>query len=124
MAIIYFPFLPLYKQDDVAATPAAPKKKYKKINVPFVVDTFMRFSKAQMDSTVEFEVSMANADRVAQETSDKRNELESYLYSMRDKIIGELKEFCGEAEATKFKKELESAEGWLYSDEGFDTTKR
>jgi len=110
-------------KDEAAANPVAPKKKYKKCNVPFSVNTFMRFSKVQLDTVVENEVAMANADRVAQETSDKRNELESYLYAMRDKIIGELKDYCDEADATKFKKELEIAEEWLYSDEGFDTTK-
>jgi len=106
-----------------AADAPAPKKKYKKTNLAFTVDTFMRYSKAAMDALVEDEARMANADRVAAETAAKRNELESYLYSMRDKIIGELKEFCTEAEAQAFGKALEDAEEWLYSDEGFDSTK-
>ena len=83
----------------------------------------MRLSKSDMDSTVELEARMANADRVAAETAAMRNELESYLYSMRDKMIGELKDYATEAEASTFSKALEATEDWLYSDEGFDTTK-
>lgn len=83
----------------------------------------MRYNKEAMDKAVEDEARMANADRVAAETAAKRNELESYLYSMRDKIIGELKDFCTEEESSTFSKALEDAEEWLYSDEGFDSTK-
>ncbi|GMH52695.1 hypothetical protein TrRE_jg8912, partial [Triparma retinervis] len=72
----------------------APKKKYKKTLLNFSTDTFMRLSKSDMDSTVELEARMANADRVAAETAAMRNELESYLYSMRDKMIGELKDYA------------------------------
>lgn len=101
----------------------APKKKYKKTNLNFVTDTFMTLSKQDMNETIELEARMANADRIAQETAAMRNELESYLYSMRDKMIGELKDYATESEATTFSKALESTEDWLYSDEGFDTTK-
>ena len=107
-------------KDDAA--PAAPKK-YKKINVPFAVNTAMRFDKAQLEKAVEIESSFYNNDKLARETSDRRNELESYLYSMRDRIIGDLKEYCEDTETATFKKSLEATEEWLYSDEGFDTTK-
>ena len=47
---------------------------------------------------------MSNADRVVKETADARNELESYIYDMRDKIISEsqLASYCTEAEKTTF----------------------
>lgn len=111
---------PLARQQEVKE---APKKKYKKTLLSFSTDTYMRLSKSDMDSTVELEARMANADRIAAETAAMRNELESYLYSMRDKMLGALKDYATEAEATTFSQALETTEDWLYSDEGFDTTK-
>ena len=51
-----------------------------------------------------------------------RNELESYLYEMRDNIVSESKlaPFCTDGERAKFQNALESTENWLYED-GFDT---
>lgn len=109
------------QKDDEPAP--APKKKYKKSNLAFTTETYMRYNKDAMDKAVEDEARMANADRIVAETAAKRNDLESYLYSMRDKIIGELKDFCTEDESSTFSKALEDAEEWLYSDEGFDSTK-
>lgn len=68
---------------------------------------------------------MANADRIVKETADMRNELESYVYDMRDKIISEssLKSYCTSSEATSFSSALEKCETWLYED-GFDAAKK
>ena len=54
--------------------------------------------KPEIDATFEVKGSMSNADRIVQETSDKRNELESYLFDMRDKIYsyGSLFAYCNE----------------------------
>ncbi len=109
--------------DEAKEEDGKPKKKYKKNNLSFTVSAAMRLPKTEMDKCIEDEARMANADRIAAETAAKRNELESYLYAYRDKIIGELKDFCTEEEASKFSKSLEETEDWLYSDEGFETTK-
>jgi molecular chaperone DnaK (HSP70) len=73
---------------------------------------------------IEVEVEMSNADRIVRETSDARNELESYIYDMRDKIVSDsqLAPFCTEQERSTFSSLLESYENWLY-EEGFDATK-
>ena len=149
-------------EGEAPAEPVVAKKKYKKTNLTFTVDTTMTYSKDELNKVVEIEARMANADRVASETADMRNKLESYLYSMRDRIIGELKDYSTETEQvraterhsnratgerllftplpplftpppplaltntcvqTEFSAALEKMEDWLYSDEGFDTTK-
>merc|ERR1712165_79346 len=53
-----------------------------------------------------------------------RNELEAYIYDMRDKIISEsaLASFATDDEKSTFSSSLETAENWLYED-GFDATK-
>jgi len=105
--------------------PAAAKKpKLKKTNLEFSIVRPLDWTEAEIQKENEAEVAMANADRVVRETSDARNELESYIYDMRDKIISEsqLATFCTDAEKTAFSTKLESFENWLYED-GFDANK-
>ncbi|KAG5189610.1 heat shock protein 70 [Tribonema minus] len=113
-----------------AAAPASPvpaepaKKKFKPVTL--AVDAATAAWKInQVNAAVEAEASMANQDRVVKETSNKRNELEAYIYSMRDRIGsgGDLAPFTAPAEAASMSTALEQAEEWLYSDEGFDSTK-
>lgn len=51
-------------------------------------------------------------DRVLRETADKRNELESYVYAMRDKLIGSLRPYVEGEEAENFSNRLTAAEDW------------
>lgn len=51
-------------------------------------------------------------DRVIQETADKRNELESYVYAMRDKLVGTLQPYIEGEEAKAFGSSLTAAEDW------------
>ena len=51
-----------------------------------------------MKASIELEASMAFEDRLITETADKRNELEAYIYSMRDKLDGIYKPYGTEAE--------------------------
>lgn len=46
------------------------------------------------------------------ETADKRNELESYVYSTRDKLVGSLRPYIEGDEAEEFGKRLTAAEDW------------
>uniref|UniRef100_A0A7S2XLU1 Uncharacterized protein n=1 Tax=Attheya septentrionalis TaxID=420275 RepID=A0A7S2XLU1_9STRA len=80
--------------------------------------------KSEIDKETEAEVHMANADRIVRETSDKRNELESYIYDLRDKITSDsqLAPYGTDEEKAAFTTALETNENWLYED-GFDATK-
>lgn len=110
------------KKED--ASPVEIKKKihYRKVELEVVSDVFT-LSKEFMKNALELEANMANEDRVITETADKRNELESYLYSIRDKLDGVLKSFVTAEEADKIRKAVTTAEDWLYND-GFDSTKQ
>lgn len=83
------------------------------------------WSKDGINKQNEIEVSMANLDRIFRETADMRNELESYIYDMRDKIISEshLAPYGTDDEKDAFTKLQEQTENWLY-EEGFDATKK
>ncbi len=106
---------------DAAAVPSK-KKKFRKIGVNVMANT-PSLDKTQLDLAVEAEVEMKHQDNVLQETANKRNELEAYIYSTRDKISQEWRQFMTEASSADFSKKLDDAEDWLYSDEGFESTK-
>ncbi|CAE7812218.1 MSI3, partial [Symbiodinium sp. CCMP2456] len=57
------------------------------------------------------------------ETDEKRNDLESYILTMRDKCSegGQYGAFISSAEREKFDSDLLKAEDWLY--DTFDATK-
>merc|ERR1712137_24201 len=82
------------------------------------------WSKAEITKFNEMEVDMANQDRIVRETADMRNELESYIYDMRDKVSSDsrLGKYGTDAEKAAFAKANEDTENWLYED-GFDATK-
>lgn len=100
------------------------KKKLNKTNLEYTVTRPLEWSKEEINRFHEAEVEMANQDRIVRETSDMRNELESYIYDMRDKIISEsqLANFGTDEEKEAFSKKNEEIENWLYED-GFDATK-
>jgi heat shock protein 4 len=101
--------------------PAPPKRRFKKVDLE-VETTSFGLTKQQIKETIEIEASMANEDRIIIETADRRNELESYVYSMRDKLDGNLRDYATNSEKIQFKENIEKVENWLYED-GFDSTK-
>lgn len=103
---------------------AEKKKKIKKTNLDFTQSRPLDWSKEEINKANEGEVAMANVDRVVKETSDMRNELESYIYDMRDKITSssQLADYATDEEKTSFTAKQETIENWLYED-GFDATK-
>lgn len=118
------------KADEGAEAKAEEKKeevkkpKLKKTNLEFSISRPLDWTMTELQREIEVEVDMSNADRVVRETADARNELESYIYDMRDKIISEsqLASFCTEDEKSAFSTLLENFENWLYED-GFDASK-
>lgn len=100
------------------------KKKIKKTNLEFSTSRILDWTQAEINGYFEKEVAMANVDRIVKETSDMRNELESYIYDMRDKITleSELAKYGTEEEKSTFLAKQETMENWLYED-GFDATK-
>jgi len=90
----------------------------------FTISRPLEWTKKEKELAYEGEVQMDNNDRIVRETSEMRNELESYLYEMRDQIQSDnqLKPYCTDDERVTFSKALEDTENWLYED-GFDAIK-
>merc|ERR1712176_1674899 len=104
--------------------PAEKKKKIKRTNLEYSESKTLDWSDIEINKFTEIENAMRNTDRIVQETSDMRNELESYIYDMRDKITMEssLGAYASQAEKDEFIKKNEETESWLYED-GFDAKK-
>jgi len=66
----------------------APKKKVKKINVNVSEVVYGALSPADVQKAVEKEFEMALQDRVMEETKDRKNAVEAYVYEMRNKACG------------------------------------
>mmetsp|Transcript_9470 Transcript_9470/g.34743 ORF Transcript_9470/g.34743 Transcript_9470/m.34743 type:complete len:813 (-) Transcript_9470:278-2716(-) len=101
----------------------APKKtKIKRTDVPVNEEGYGGIQAATLAKAVEQEYELALQDRVMEETKDKKNDVEEYVYSMRNKLCDSLSAYVTEPERESFSKVLNDTEDWLYED-GEDETK-
>ncbi|XAR50623.1 hypothetical protein NMG60_11004992 [Bertholletia excelsa] len=100
----------------------APKKKVKKINIPVSEFVYGGMATEDVQKAVEKEFEMALQDRVMEETKDKKNAVEAYVYDMRNKLYDKYQEFVTDSEREGFTAQLQLVEDWLYED-GEDETK-
>ncbi|KAI3455407.1 hypothetical protein Pfo_012070 [Paulownia fortunei] len=124
----------------------APKKKVKKTSVPVSEVVYGGLAAADVQKAVEKEFEMALQDRVMEETKDKKNAVEAYVYDMRNKVCmscdglcrhhnlleptvflclqlhDKYQEFVTESDREQFISRLQEVEDWLYED-GEDETK-
>ncbi|KAF7814286.1 heat shock 70 kDa protein 15-like [Senna tora] len=110
------------EQMDTDTKVDAPKKKVKKANVPLSELVYGAMAPADVQKAVEKEFEMALQDRVIEETKEKKNAVESYVYDMRNKLIDKYQEFVTDSEREELSAKLQEVEDWLYED-GEDETK-
>jgi len=94
---------------EASAEPPKKKKKIKRIALKVESKQIGMSSKEMMDAQ-EAEANMAHSDRLVQETSDAMNELESYVYAMRDAIGTRYSKFATEEEASSISAKLTATE--------------
>ncbi|KAL9688755.1 hypothetical protein QQ045_033179 [Rhodiola kirilowii] len=109
-------------QMDTDSKAEAPKKKVKKTNVRIVELVYGGLPSGDLQKAVEKEFEMALQDRVMEETKDKKNAVEAYVYDMRNKLNDKYQDFVVEAEKDALISKLLEVEDWLYED-GEDETK-
>lgn len=107
--------------DGVAPMETAAPKKVIKTDVPVVART-SSIPPAVLTKLTEREFEMALADRVMEETKERKNALEAYVLAMRSRLADALAPYAGEALKASFGEALSKAEDWLY-DEGEDESK-
>ncbi|ONI15959.1 hypothetical protein PRUPE_3G071300 [Prunus persica] len=111
---------PVQMETDTKAD--APKRKVKKTNIPVVELVYGGMPPSDVQKAIEKEFEMALQDRVMEETKDKKNAVEAYVYDMRNKLNDKYQEFVTEPEREAFIARLQEVEDWLYED-GEDETK-
>jgi heat shock protein 4 len=97
------------------------KKQVRKGDLPLSAATSGLDEKEKV-AAAEKEQQMIMEDKLVADTEDKKNELESFIYELRNKIDEQYAEFANDEEKEKVRKKCEETEDWLY-DEGEDTKK-
>ena len=62
---------------------------------------------------------MQQKDAEIQARNRAKNDLESYIYNMRDKVTSSYQAYILESDREVFLNDLDSTENWLYDDEGY-----
>ncbi|KAF2668867.1 hsp88-like protein [Microthyrium microscopicum] len=114
------------KKDGDAMDTEAPKtrkvkKQVRKGDLPLSAGTASLDSSSK-EAAAEKEQEMIMNDKLVHDTEDKKNELESFIYELRNKIDEQYAEFASDEEKEKIRKKCDESEDWLY-DEGEDVTK-
>ena len=85
------------------------KKQVRKGDLPISAGT-SSLDEASKQTAAEAEANMIMEDKLVADTEEKKNELETYIYEMRNKIDDQYAEFASEDEKSKLKAKLEASE--------------
>ncbi|KAF2787359.1 heat shock protein 70 [Melanomma pulvis-pyrius CBS 109.77] len=97
------------------------KKQQRKGDLPLSAGT-AALDQASKEAATEKESQMIMEDKLVADTETQKNELESFIYELRDKIHGVYAEYANDDEKSRLAAKLETIEDWLY-DDGDDATK-
>lgn len=85
------------------------KKQVRKGDLPIVAGTLSLDTSAK-NALTEKEASMVMEDKLVADTEEKKNELETFIYELRNKLDDQYAEFASDEEKEKIKAKLEAAE--------------
>ncbi|XP_056298887.1 heat shock 70 kDa protein 4a isoform X2 [Pseudoliparis swirei] len=104
------------KKTDQPPQAKKPKVKTKTVELPVENHLHGQLSDDVLNMSVENEGKMIMQDKLEKERNDAKNNVEEYVYDMRDKLHGALEKFVNEADRDIFSLRLEDTENWLYED--------
>uniref|UniRef100_A0A673ATN1 Heat shock 70 kDa protein 4-like n=1 Tax=Sphaeramia orbicularis TaxID=375764 RepID=A0A673ATN1_9TELE len=104
------------KKSDQPPQAKKPKVKTKTVELPIENNLQWQLSSDVLNTFVENEGKMIMQDKLEKERNDAKNNVEEYVYDMRDKLHGALEKFVSEADRDVFSLKLEDTENWLYED--------
>lgn len=104
------------KKNDQPPQAKKPKVKTKTVELPIENNLHWQLSTEVLNLMVENEGKMIMQDKLEKERNDAKNNVEEYVYEMRDKLHGVLEKFVNEADRDMFSLKLEDTENWLYED--------
>ncbi|XP_004294376.1 PREDICTED: heat shock 70 kDa protein 16 [Fragaria vesca subsp. vesca] len=92
-----------------------------RLDIPISENIYGGMTKAQLSEAQGKELQLAQQDRAMEQTKDKKNALESYVYDMRNKLFNTYRSFASDQEREAISRSLQQTEDWLY-DDGDDET--
>lgn len=100
------------------------KKKVKKHDLTLTATGLSCLLPGTLEKFKAAEYEMAAQDKHIKELQEKKNDLEAYIYSMRDRVNGgDLSEYIVDSDKTTFSSLMDTLENWLYSDEAENANK-
>ncbi|XP_056142329.1 heat shock 70 kDa protein 4b [Lampris incognitus] len=111
------------KKSDQPPQAKKPKVKTKVLELPIENSPQWQLADDMLNLFVENEGKMIMQDKLEKERNDAKNNVEEYVYEMRDKLHGMLEKFVSESDRDALSLKLEDTENWLY-DEGEDQPKQ
>ncbi|XP_019958780.2 heat shock 70 kDa protein 4b [Paralichthys olivaceus] len=104
------------KKSDQPPQAKKPKVKTKVLDLPIENSPQWQLADDMLNLFVENEGKMIMQDKLEKERNDAKNNVEEYVYDMRDKLHGMLEKFVGESDRDALSLKLEDTETWLYED--------
>ncbi|KAM3867385.1 heat shock 70 kDa protein 4b [Diretmus argenteus] len=111
------------KKSDQPPHAKKPKVKTKVVDLPIENSPQWQLPDDMLNLFVENEGKMIMQDKLEKERNDSKNNVEEYVYDMRDKLHGLLEKFVSESDRDILSLKLEDTENWLYED-GEDQSKQ
>ncbi|OAL47658.1 heat shock protein Hsp88 [Pyrenochaeta sp. DS3sAY3a] len=97
------------------------KKQQRKGDLPLSAGT-ASLDQATKEAAAEKENAMIMEDKLVADTENEKNNLEAFIYELKDKILDVYAEFASDDEKSRLNAKLETIEDWLY-DDGEDASK-
>ncbi|XP_027886272.1 heat shock 70 kDa protein 4a [Xiphophorus couchianus] len=104
------------KKNDQPPQAKKAKVKTKSVDLPIEGKLQWQLPVEELNTFMENEGKMIMQDKLEKERNDAKNNVEEYVYEMRDKLHGSLEKFVNEADRDAFSIKLEDTETWLYED--------
>ncbi|XP_007258636.3 heat shock 70 kDa protein 4b [Astyanax mexicanus] len=104
------------KKTDQPPQAKKPKVKTKVLELPIENNPQWQLAIEMLNLFVENEGKMIMQDKLEKERNDAKNNVEEYVYDMRDKLHGMFEKFITESDRDTFSLKLEDTENWLYED--------
>ncbi|MED6293793.1 Heat shock 70 kDa protein 4 [Characodon lateralis] len=104
------------KKSDQPPQAKKAKVKTKVLELPIENSPQWQLANDMLNLFVENEGKMIMQDKLEKERNDAKNNVEEYVYDMRDKLHGLLEKFVSESDRDALSLKLEDTENWLYED--------
>ncbi|KAK0152939.1 Heat shock protein 4 [Merluccius polli] len=104
------------KKADQPSQTKKPKVKTKTVELPIENKLDWQLSNETLNLFLENEGKMIMQDKLEKERNDAKNNVEEYVYDMRDKLHSLLEKFVSPPDRDAFSLKLEDTEIWLYED--------